>query len=67
MRCVCGHHRASHINTGWPRYAPYCDSFTCCDRKPNRSIGRSGSEHDFINHQISRCKCESYQQEGESK
>lgn len=61
MTCVCGHSRSRHVNTGWPRYEPLCDSFTCCGRKPDRSPGRGGSEHDFVTHEVTRCRCKEYQ------
>lgn len=67
MKCECGHSRNSHTNTGWPRYAPYCDSFTCCSRTPNRGIGKGGSEHDFVTHQVTRCKCTEFQPQQEKE
>lgn len=67
MKCVCGHHRADHTTTGWPRYEKVCDSFTCCDRRVNRSIGRGGSEHDFITHAVTRCKCKEFVQQQENE
>lgn len=66
MKCVCGHYKSVHTTTGWPSFAPVCESFTCCNRTVNRSPGKGGGEHDFINHPVTRCKCKEFtQQENE--
>jgi hypothetical protein len=63
MTCECGHERSAHGTTGWPRWEPTCDSFTCCDRRVNRTPGRRGSEHDFITHKTTYCQCKEFVQQ----
>lgn len=52
--CICGHDRASHD------YRDGCLKFLCCNKTRVTAIGKSGSEHDFINHQTKPCLCNKY-------
>jgi hypothetical protein len=67
MICECGHYRSVHRTTGWPRFEPTCESFTCCNRSRSTSPGSGGREHDFVDHKVLYCKCKGFVQQQENE
>ena len=58
MICHCGHNKADHYD----RYRELggCQRFACCTRQADLRAGHHGAEHDFADHQTSRCSCSQF-------